>query len=49
MDKVDLYMEHKKDGVRTKKDEEEALTFLQKMAISRKMDINMAVRNATLT
>lgn len=41
-------MELKKDGVRAQRKEEESLVFLQKMASSQKMDIIVAVRNATL-
>lgn len=44
-----VYMELRKDEVRLRKDKEESLNFLQKMASAHKMDINMAVKNAILS
>lgn len=46
--KWNLYVDLRKDGDRSSKGEEEALAFLQKMAMMRKMDINVAIRNVVL-
>lgn len=46
--KWNLYVDLRKDGNRSSKGEEEALAFLQKMAMMRKMDINVAIRNVVL-
>lgn len=44
-----VYVKLRKDGFQQRRDEGEALDFLQRMASTQRIDINVVVRNAMLS